>query len=189
MSPVDSLEPGSSGEQRAEVIQVLEAICPLETELLGPTTVENILDAATQYLHPVSAQEMTDCIREALQRVQEVGSYAGFRARFYEQYLRAEQCDSRETIPVALALFALAEGKSEPAILSGANFGRDADTIATMVGGLCGAYQGAASLPSAWRAKVEPSLDRRYRDLTAKLADVVRQRAESAARYADIILS
>jgi hypothetical protein len=46
VSPLDPLEPGLSAEQRAEVIQVLDAICPLETELLGPTTVENVLDGA-----------------------------------------------------------------------------------------------------------------------------------------------
>lgn len=150
-------------------------------------TVENILDAATQYLHPISAQEMRNCIQETVQQAASAGNYAGFRAYCYENYLRAEQCDSRETVPITLALFALADGEPERAILSGANFGRDADTIATMVGGLCGAYRGAAELPPSWRAKVEPSLDRRYRDLTTKLADVVRQRADAAARYADII--
>ena len=46
MSPVDPSRPDLSHQQMAEVVEVLQAVCPLETELLGPTTVENILAGA-----------------------------------------------------------------------------------------------------------------------------------------------
>lgn len=152
-------------------------------------TLENIIEAATQYLHPVSAQEITDCIRQTLALARETGHYEDFRARFYEQHLRAEQCDSRETVPVTLALFLLADGEPKRAILFGANFGRDADTIATMVGGLCGAYRGAAELPAEWVAKVEANPRVSYRERTAQLSALVRQRAAASARYAETISS
>ncbi len=150
-------------------------------------TVESILAAATRYLHPVSAQEMITCIQRTRQLALKAGSYEVFRARFYASHLREEQCDSRETVPVALALFELAKGEAERAILSGANFGRDADTIATMVGGLCGAFQGAEGLPARWVEQVEANPQVQYRLQAQRLAAIVRQRAQEAERYARLI--
>ena len=83
----------------------------------------------------------------------------------------------------------LAEGDLQRAVLFGANFGRDADTIATMVGGLCGAYRGTAGLPAPWIEKVEANPNLHYRDLAAKLSAVVQQRAAASARYAENIRS
>jgi ADP-ribosylglycohydrolase len=152
-------------------------------------TVETILKAATAYLHPISAQEITDCIRQTRELAQNAGSYEAFRARFYEKHLRAEPCDSRETVPVAFALFEMAGGEAKRAIVFGANFGRDADTIATMVGGLCGAYRGTTGLPTTWIEKVEANPNLHYRDLAAKLSVVVHQRAVASACHAEIIRS
>lgn len=42
----DPSAPDLPPEQTAEIIQVLQAVCPLETEFLGPTTVEDILAGA-----------------------------------------------------------------------------------------------------------------------------------------------
>ena len=42
-------------------------------------------------------------------------------------------------------------------ILYGANFGRDADTIASMAGALAGALHGASGLPGEWIAKIRAS--------------------------------
>ncbi len=152
-------------------------------------TVESILDAATRYLHPVSAQEILACIRQTRQLAGEAGSYETFRERFYADCLHAEQCDSRETIPVTLALFEMAGGEAERAILYAVNFGRDADTLGTMVGGLCGAFVGASGLPSHWVKKVEANPQVAYADLTTRLASLVRQRALEAEQYAHLLRS
>lgn len=150
-------------------------------------TVATIIEAATKHLPPVSAHEIVDCIETARQMARETGEYAAFRDRFYTTSLREEQCDSRETIPVALVLFEMMQGDPEQTILSAANFGRDADTIATMVGGLCGAFQGTRGLPLRWREKVLPEMQVRYQRFAAQLAACVRQRAETAAQYARTI--
>jgi ADP-ribosylglycohydrolase len=152
-------------------------------------TVASIVAAATKYLPPVSAHEIIGCIEATRRMAREAGSYEAFRSRFYADCLRAEQCDSRETVPVTLALFEMMEGEPEPAILRAANFGRDADTIATMVGGLCGAFRGASGLPESWRSQVVPEARTRYRELTAQLAALVRQRAQALAQYAQVIES
>ncbi len=170
-----------------------DAACALAAALAEAFTlgasVASMLDAATRYLHPVSAREMIGCIGQAQDLAHKMGNYAAFRTAFYADYLRAEQCDARETVPVALALFALADGQAERAILQGVNFGRDADTIGTMVGGLCGALGGAIALPAPWMAKVEACPDVPYREWTHRLCGVVARRARAAAEYARVIES
>ena len=146
-------------------------------------TVATIVAAATKYLPPVSAREIIHCVETTRRMAQEAGGYEAFRERFYATSLREEQCDSRETVPVTLALFEMMAGDPEQAILQAANFGRDADTIATMVGGLCGAFRGASGLPEHWREKVLPEVQVRYYHFTAQLATLVQNRAENAARY------
>ncbi len=150
-------------------------------------SVTSIVEAATRHLHPVSAREITDCIRRARLMAAETGDYETFRAAFYGARLRAEQCDSRETVPVALALFEMADGDPEQAILRGVNFGRDADTIGTMVGGLCGAFRGAAALPPRWVSKVEANPNVNYRAIVPALSALVRSRADAATEYARTI--
>jgi hypothetical protein len=56
---------------------------------------------------------------------------------------------------VALAFGALVLGSDfRDIVLTGVNFGRDADTIGAIAGILAGAHLGAAAIPEAWRTKV-----------------------------------
>ena len=69
-------------------------------------------------------------------------AYAGAATLF-----RRIGCDSRETVPITLALFELAGGDVERCVTCGANFGLDADTIASMCGALAGAPAGCRRDP------------------------------------------
>ena len=62
-------------------------------------------------------------------------------------------CDSRETVPLTLALFLLADGDVEKCVTYGANFGRDADTIASMAGAIAGALRGVGGIRPEWVEK------------------------------------
>ena len=147
-------------------------------------TAETVVDAATRYLLPVSAGKIKQAIAEALDLAAETDSYELFRERYYANYQRTVLADSMETIPATLAILALAEGDPVRAITWSANFGRDADTIATMVGSIVGALHGASGLPSSWVAKVEANPDVTYRDDTQRLAKVVRRRIEESRQRA-----
>jgi ADP-ribosylglycohydrolase len=147
-------------------------------------TPDSVVAAATAHLLPQSGQEMRDRILQTLDLATEAGSYARFREAYYARHLYPTISDSRETVPATLAIFRLAGGEPQPAIVNGANFGRDADTIATMVGGLVGALHGVSGLPAAWVEKVEANPEVRYREQAAELAAIVRRRAERAERYA-----
>ena len=120
-------------------------------------TVDSVLSAATAYLHPTSSAEMIGWIERTLALARQNPDFKQFRAAFYQTNLGDIVSDSRETVPAVLALFYLAQGDPERAIAYGANFGRDADTIGTMIGALAGAFQGADALKREWVEQIEAS--------------------------------
>jgi ADP-ribosylglycohydrolase len=118
-------------------------------------TVDSVVEASRKYLHKDSSRELLDRIDLTLDMAARTGNYEAFRKEYYRKCLGDIVSDSRETVPCVLALFILAQGDPVTAIEYGANFGRDADTIATMAGALCGALKGVDALKPEWVAKVE----------------------------------
>jgi ADP-ribosylglycohydrolase len=159
-------------------------------EALSPdATVDSVLEAASIYLPPVSAGVMRDYITRTLALAREVGDYACFRERYYAERLipGIAMPDSRETVPVALSLFYLADGDPRQTIVYGANFGRDADTIASMAGALAGAFRGASAMPGAWLGKVRDESPRAHEAVAQALIDVLLKRvADAEVRHAAI---
>ena len=74
-------------------------------------SVQSVLAASTEYILPASGAEMLAAIDAALTLARETGDFRRFREAAYE---RADSmfcritCDSRETVPITLALFLLA---------------------------------------------------------------------------------
>lgn len=166
------------------------AIAAAVAEAFRPgATVQSVLLASTAWLHKTSAQAMVAAIRHALDLADECRGYAEFREKYYlSGCLRPVLCDSRETVPCALALFGLAEGDPERSVLYGANFGRDADTIATMAGAIAGAFRGVGSFPPAWLEKISHADMEKQKDTAEKLMDVALNKAgrmKRAARSVD----
>lgn len=147
-------------------------------------TVESVLDAATGYLHPVSAAVMIQCVHRMLALARESGDYVAFRKRFYELPLSDIIADARETFPLTMSIFYLAQGDVNQAIRMAANFGRDADTIATMVGGLAGAFGGIQALRRDWLAEIETNPNLSYPTLSTQLVDITV--AKAARRRSDL---
>jgi ADP-ribosylglycohydrolase len=63
---------------------------------------------------------------------------------------RSVAATSREVLPAAVALLLAHGDDPNQALIEAASFGRDTDTIASVVGCLVGAYHGAAALNPAW---------------------------------------
>lgn len=168
-----------------------DAACGLAAataEAFKPTaTVESVLAAGVDYLHPISAREIVGEVRRVLALAQSAGGYVAFRERFYAECLRDVQADSRETYPATLAILYLSGGQTDDALKMAASFGRDADTIATMVGGLVGALNGVESFRPHWVARVEANPEADYRPIARQLTRIVLSRAEQArARLASL---
>ena len=120
------------------------------------------------------------------------GSYEEFRDRAYAgaaTLFRRIGCDSRETVPITLALFELAGGDVERCVTCGANFGRDADTIASMCGALAGALQGVDGIREGWVEKAQRLTATDQQGLTRDLVRAtLAKRADQEAALAELAL-
>jgi len=67
---------------------------------------------------------------------------------------RPSRTKAIEELPVALGFVLVAEGDVRRAVLGGTNYGRDADSIASMAGAITGALQGRAGVPADWADRI-----------------------------------
>lgn len=58
-----------------------------------------------------------------------------------------------EAVTSAFAILKMVEGDFKKGVIYGGNFGRDADTIAAIVGAISGAMNGADKIPDRWKEK------------------------------------
>lgn len=129
------------------------------------STAESVIDASMTSID--DGAEMRDLIGRAVALARECRDYKLFRERFYETCLFPwpqvdlagqnpvpdgfyDTAEPRETVPAAFGLLALTGGNVKDAVLYAANFGRDADTLGSIVGGLAGAIGGASTIPAEW---------------------------------------
>lgn len=156
------------------------AIAAAVAEALMPeATVDSVLEASTAYLKPWSGREMSSLIGVALRLASEAGNYKLFRERYHDKFRQQISCDSRETIPAALAIVRLAKGDPRLAARFGANFGRDTDTVACMAAGICGALSGISPENAELIQRLPIESQRAQVDLASRLAAVARAKMES----------
>ncbi|MBA2478716.1 MAG: ADP-ribosylglycohydrolase family protein [Sporichthyaceae bacterium] len=67
---------------------------------------------------------------------------------------RPSRTKSIEELPIALGLVLVCGGDFRAAVLGSVNYGRDADSIATMAGAITGALGGLAAVPADWHERV-----------------------------------
>lgn len=155
---------------------------------------ESVIAASTDHLSAES--EMIPAIAAGVALARESGSYEAFRAAFYERLLRpwpdrderlSTAVDPRESAPAALGIFLLAGGDPVETILGCVNFGRDADTIATIGGAIAGALRGASALPADWVSAVREANPVDQDALTTSLLAVLRRRAQQSVEWGERI--
>ncbi|SEG91247.1 ADP-ribosylglycohydrolase [Nonomuraea solani] len=99
---------------------------------------------------------------------------------------RPSRVHSIEELPLALGFLVIAKGDYRGTVLGGVNYGRDADSIASMGGAVAGALGGLASVPGEWVEQVGVAS---RTDLVAPglaIADVARRvHAEDLVRRRD----
>jgi ADP-ribosylglycohydrolase len=105
-------------------------------------TVQSVIDAAKRN----ASRRILGYIDRALSIAEQFDDVFTVRPALYGGSLMPIQVDSRETVPIALAMFQIAGGDPMTAVIGGANFGRDSDTIAGMAGLLCGALSGVGAI-------------------------------------------
>ncbi|MGC4938115.1 ADP-ribosylglycohydrolase family protein [Kribbella sp. DT2] len=98
---------------------------------------------------------------------------------------RPSRTKAIEELPVALGFVLVSGGDVRQAVLGGTNYGRDADSIASMAGAVTGALSGWAGVPEEWTTRIAEASKT---DLVAPglvMASVARDlRAADAERWA-----
>jgi len=151
------------------------AIAAAVAEAMKPdATVAHVLAAATAHILPSSGAEMLGRIDAALTLARQTGEYKAFRAAVYDRasdFFCPLICDARETVPLTLALLLLGGDDIERCVTYAANFGRDADTLGSMVGSIVGALRGIDSIKPAWIDKVRQVASVDQESLAVRLAE------------------
>ncbi|RJL22965.1 ADP-ribosylglycohydrolase family protein [Bailinhaonella thermotolerans] len=140
--------------------------------------IEAVCDKAREYSHWEGSFEGLRAAMKPYDTVGEDYRDQGLGAR------RPSRLHSIEELPLALAFLLIAGGDVRETILGGVNYGRDADSIASMGGAIAGALGGADAVPADWREDVARAS---RLDLTAPglaiAAVAERVRAEDLARH------
>ncbi|MFN8375891.1 MAG: ADP-ribosylglycohydrolase family protein [Anaerolineae bacterium] len=91
--------------------------------------------------HLRAAIEPFDTVKGGVQEFERAGAYPS-------------QLHAIEEVPIALAYLIIAQGDFTQAVLGAVNYGRDADSIASMVGAIIGAMVGKRGLPPRWAEEI-----------------------------------
>lgn len=155
-------------------------------------SVQSILNASLDAILPISGKLMKAKIKDMLDVAKNQKDFKRFRAYVYnnaDTFFQKIMCDSRETAPITLALLCLADGDLEKCVTYGANFGRDADTIASMCGAIGGALNGVENIKSEWVDKAKQFEARDQEELALRLVEVALARLNSERRAQNILES
>ncbi len=156
------------------------AVAAATAAALSPgATLDGILQTAVDSIKPWSGAEMRRLIGDAQTLVREAADFKTFRAAYHRTFRRAIACDSRETVPAVLAIVRLADGDPWRAAVFGANFGRDADTIACMAAAICGALSGLDEAGAARLAQLPPERLAAQKKLARDLVSTRHAKAEA----------
>jgi ADP-ribosylglycohydrolase len=139
--------------------------------LFSPTAkAEDAVEAAKKYC-PTFAPYVDRAVELAVK----CGDIDAFTEQYYERYIPGPNeeywmslgkdwvrpgepfsfnADPFEVCSLGIAFYVLAKGDMKKAIIGGASFGRDCDTIAGIAGSLTGALYGMSNLPKSWVDKV-----------------------------------
>jgi ADP-ribosylglycohydrolase len=174
--------------QRGLDVEVAGIYAACIAEAMKPdASVDSILKCAIELAPPERLitfdKRQPDNIRDTLRIALDVASRHTdvFKARedIYKASLQWHQLDPLEVLTLTLAIFKVANGDAEQAIVGGVNIGRDCDTIANLNGGLAGALHGFDSVPQRWTKLIEQKTDGLTFRLASGMENVVREKVKS----------
>jgi ADP-ribosylglycohydrolase len=137
------------------------AICAAIAEAFKPrASRESILKQATEYIVEPARNE----ILQAVEIAEQAGDYEDLVAKFYELYhadgIPYARSRAYEVTSKAFAVFWFFNGDVRQTIVGSVNFGRDTDCLASVAGGLAGAWRGSRGISPDWIHTVDEAVKR-----------------------------
>lgn len=127
-----------------------------------------VAEAARALPADADAETVRDALRAAVRPYDTVGD--DYRVPAMDAR-RPSRTKSIEELPVALGFCLAAGGDLRTAVLGAVNYGRDADSIATMAGAVCAALGGPDAVPAEWVRDVEQASRIDLRQVAKSLAE------------------
>lgn len=181
ISPVGLLYPGQPHEAYLAGYEIACAIqqgysadmagvvaAGVAAAMIPDTDAQTVVNTMVQYA-PGNAKVLLEATQ---QLVEQSADMPAFREAFHEKLL-IHFLDPGEVVAVAAAGLLLGDGRFESSVLNAVNFGRDADSIATITGALAGALGGVSAIPVRWLKAVDEA--RKDEPLQSDLATGVYQ--------------
>ena len=110
-------------------------------------------EIGSHFGHPIVGADIATRIRHAVDIVYSAPSRDVAMERLYAYYGGGD--GAADSIPTAIAIFALADGQVKDSVEIAANLGGDADTNGAMAGAIAGAYSGFDDVPDEWVRTIE----------------------------------
>lgn len=156
-----------------------EAFSPDATPAsVARTILDHALDESLQYWDDRHLSNIHEAVATGLDIANEHGKdWWAARPVIYERLTQWHAIEPIEVLAITTCLFVMTGGNYEEGVIAGTNIGRDSDTIANLVGGLCGAMHGVDCIPADWRegvAEVSPALDKSLQEVSVDLAALIR---------------
>lgn len=154
-------------------------------------TVDEIIETTIELAHDGTKSAIQAVIEEAKKISDWKASFSRLRATIApfdsmaESYRepgldarKPSRLNSIEELPIALAMLKITKGSFREGVLAAANYGRDSDSIATMLGSISGAMNGRKSIPEDWVSTIERESRRDFAETGLKMANLSRSIAE-----------
>jgi ADP-ribosylglycohydrolase len=122
------------------------------------------------FRHPATSASVEGRIRLALELVENATNIEEACFVLYDSI--GVGMMANESIPSAIAIVKMAEGDPFRAITIATNCGGDADTVASIVGAICGALRGAKAFPESLAKIVEEVNNLNLKEVAEKLLSV-----------------
>lgn len=113
------------------------------------------------------------------------------RSEIYERLLQWHPIDPIEVLSLTVCLFKMTGGDYVEGCIAGTNIGRDADTIANLIGTLSGAIHGISAIPNDWLEGVKEinmELYSKFKRIGSEMAELVVSRMNKYRRLSDLYL-
>jgi ADP-ribosylglycohydrolase len=174
--------------------------------LVPDATVDAVIAAMEEHASWIVRRAIT----LTMDLVEESVSVDDFAARFYARMLdwtwpnrnwdkeHYFSGSSLEVVPVTMALLDLCDGDVNQAIIEGASFGRDCDTIARAVGCVAGALHGAGAIRNDWIQaceeanrplfeELEGDAEQSFFSVAERLVEALRQERETTRQRLELM--
>jgi len=93
---------------------------------------------------------LQDTLVQAVEVASKYDDVFSAREGLYEKCLQYAAIDPQEVFALTFGIFKASKGDTRMAVIGGANTGRDADTLGSLNGQICGALNGIDSAPQDW---------------------------------------